>query len=154
MPDYPSAAAVTISKQFLSEDDAFELALPMDFTYFGQTYNSLFVSSNGYVTFGVPDTTYKKSLNTHFDRARVSAFFEDLSPNINIYNSSDETDFYSDMAGLNKNLTDILKTVQQNTRLTGRIFYEFKDCYTPKGETTLNVNSRIVITYVDVEKYG
>jgi cysteine-rich repeat protein len=154
MPDFPSNQAVQISKQFLSEDDSFELALPMQFTYFEQNYTSLFVSSNGYITFGVPDTSYKKSLNTHFDRARVSAFFEDLSPNINIYNSSDETEWYSEMAGMNANLTDILKKIEQNTRLTGRIYYEFKDCYTPSGETNLNVNSRIVITYVDVEKYG
>ena len=28
------------------------------------------------------------------DRARISAFFDDLSPNINIYNSTDEVDFY------------------------------------------------------------
>ena len=47
---------------------------------YGVRYNSFFVGSNGYVTFGAPDTTYVESLFSHFNLPRISALFTDLYP--------------------------------------------------------------------------
>jgi hypothetical protein len=47
---------------------------------YGIGYSSFFVGSNGYVTFGAPDTAYIQSLPTHFALPRISALFDDLNP--------------------------------------------------------------------------
>lgn len=49
-------------------------------TLYGQTYSSMYVSANGYVTFNNPDFTYIESTAAHFSQPRVSALFDDLSP--------------------------------------------------------------------------
>ena len=38
------------------------------------------MGSNGYLTFGGPDTAYSESLSAHFSAARVSGLFDDLIP--------------------------------------------------------------------------
>jgi len=52
------------------------------FPYFGTTYSSAHVGSNGFVTFGSGDTTYVPTLDAHFNQPRISALFNDLSPTI------------------------------------------------------------------------
>jgi thermitase len=47
---------------------------------YGQSYDSFFVGSNGYVTFGRGDTEYSESLEDHFALPRVAALFDDLNP--------------------------------------------------------------------------
>jgi VCBS repeat-containing protein len=43
-------------------------------------YPSLFVGSNGYVTFGAGDTEYNESFATHFAARRIAALMDDLNP--------------------------------------------------------------------------
>ena len=43
-------------------------------------YNSLFVGSNGYLTFGTGNSDYTETLEDHFSEPRISALFDDLSP--------------------------------------------------------------------------
>ena len=50
------------------------------FPYYGSTYSSAHVGSNGFVTFGSGDTTYAPTKDAHFNQPRVSALFTDLSP--------------------------------------------------------------------------
>ena len=47
---------------------------------YGTAYTSFFVGSNGYITFGSGDSTYSESLAAHFDRPRISGWFDDLNP--------------------------------------------------------------------------
>jgi hypothetical protein len=47
---------------------------------YGVTYGSLFVSSNGYVTFGSGDSDYTESLAEHFELPRIAALYDDLTP--------------------------------------------------------------------------
>ncbi len=66
----------------LSDDDSEQVTLPTDLTvwFYGATYGSLHVGSNGYVTFDSGDTDYTESLDDHFDQVRISALFDDLNP--------------------------------------------------------------------------
>lgn len=47
---------------------------------YGQSYSQFYVGSNGYITFGGPDTGGQESFERHFQMPRVSALFDDLSP--------------------------------------------------------------------------
>lgn len=47
---------------------------------YGQSYDSFYVGSNGYLTFGASDTDYTESLAEHFDTPRISGLFDDLNP--------------------------------------------------------------------------
>ncbi len=62
-------------------DDDFELqSLPFTFNYANQDWTDVFVGSNGYITFGMGDSTYIETLVAHFDRPGISGFFDDLDP--------------------------------------------------------------------------
>lgn len=66
------------------DDDAFaELALSQGFRFYGRTYNSVFVGSNGFLTFGGGDTTATESASAQFSRPRISGLFDDLLPGPN-----------------------------------------------------------------------
>jgi hypothetical protein len=66
----------------LGDDDYALVALTggAQVSLYGVPYNSFFVGSNGYITFGVPDTTPGESFAAHFSLPRVSALFDDLYP--------------------------------------------------------------------------
>lgn len=64
----------------LSDDDSEEITLTNPVTLYGTSYGSLFVGSNGYLTFGAGDTDYTETLADHFDLPRLSALFDDLNP--------------------------------------------------------------------------
>lgn len=66
----------------LSDDSAVEVALSggMQIPFYGSSYSSFFVSSNGYVTFGSGDTSYVETLALHFALPRIAALLDDLNP--------------------------------------------------------------------------
>ncbi|RMH23990.1 MAG: hypothetical protein D6692_14080 [Planctomycetota bacterium] len=49
---------------------------------YGVSYTTIYVGSNGYITFGAGDTDYTEDLVDHFDMPRVSALFDDLNPSV------------------------------------------------------------------------
>ena len=53
-------------------------ALPFAFPFYGVNQNTAFVGTNGYITFGSGDTTFAESVSAFNNRARISAFFDDL----------------------------------------------------------------------------
>jgi hypothetical protein len=66
----------------LTDDDYEQVSLSEGvISFYGEGFDSLFVGSNGYVTFGNGDTQYVESLDNHFMFPRISALFDDLSPN-------------------------------------------------------------------------
>ncbi|HUW19467.1 MAG TPA: S8 family serine peptidase [Sedimentisphaerales bacterium] len=71
---------VTVS---LKDDDYKEIVLGPEASvcFYGQDYNSFYIGSNGYITFETGDTQYAESLENHFLFKRISALFDDLSPN-------------------------------------------------------------------------
>ena len=66
----------------LGDDATVEVALDFDFPYQGNTYGSVFVNSNGSVTFGEGDTDFSESVGEFLDGpARIAPLWDDLSPN-------------------------------------------------------------------------
>ena len=62
-------------------DDSFEtVSIPFSFPFYGSSYTTAFVGSNGYLTFESGDSTYNESFGVHFDRPRISMLFDDLNP--------------------------------------------------------------------------
>ena len=62
----------------LGDDDSAQIDLDnAAVQLYGQSYSTLWIGSNGYVTFTAPDTDGSPSLNDHFDTPRVSALFRD-----------------------------------------------------------------------------
>ncbi len=80
-----SAAGGTIFGQttlLLGEDEFAEVGLPFTFPFCGVDHNSVFVGSNGYVTFGKGDTDFFGTLDEFRDvPPRIAPLWLDLSPN-------------------------------------------------------------------------
>lgn len=66
----------------LDDDDYSSVALASgeEVTLFGQSFDSVYVGSNGYVTMEFPDTFPFEDLDNHFGQGRVSALYTDLDP--------------------------------------------------------------------------
>lgn len=74
----PGANAAPI---VLGDDDFQEIALGFAFPFFGTDYNSVFVGSNGFLTFGSGDTDFSESVADFLnDQPRISGFWDDLHP--------------------------------------------------------------------------
>ncbi len=50
---------------------------------YGNSFNSFYVTSNGFLTFTGPDSDYSETIEDHFDTLRISALFTDLDPTAN-----------------------------------------------------------------------
>jgi hypothetical protein len=64
----------------LSDDDYEAVTVGTAVSLYGVGYNTFYVGSNGYITFGGGDTDYTESLVDHFDMPRISGAFDDLNP--------------------------------------------------------------------------
>ncbi len=66
----------------LWDDDFAEVVLDGgdQISFYGQSYDRLYIGSNGYITFGDGDTEWLETLDNHFWLPRISALFVDLAP--------------------------------------------------------------------------
>ncbi len=65
----------------LGDDDAIEVPLPFTFNLCGTDYNSVWVGSNGFVTFGAPNTDFTESVaDLMAGPARIAVLWDDLNP--------------------------------------------------------------------------
>ncbi len=83
-PSIPGGGPVdSVALSFASSDDAIFYSLPgaYTFTFFGQTYSGLYVSSNGCITFGSPDPSPNES-EAAFTAGppRVAGHWDNLDP--------------------------------------------------------------------------
>jgi subtilisin family serine protease len=63
-------------------DDDYEI-VPLDgvkINYYGYLYDTLYIGSNGYITFWSGDLAHFQTLEDHFALPRISALFNDLDP--------------------------------------------------------------------------
>ncbi|MEM8547972.1 MAG: carboxypeptidase-like regulatory domain-containing protein [Pseudomonadota bacterium] len=66
----------------LGDDDSFEIDLGFAFPFNGESYTSVFVNSNGNLTFGSGDTDFSEStFELLADQPRIAPLWDDLSPN-------------------------------------------------------------------------
>ena len=67
----------------LGDDDAIEVPLGFEFPFCdGNTYSSVFVGSNGFLTFGQGDTDFSESVGELLDGPpRIAPLWDDLAPN-------------------------------------------------------------------------
>jgi hypothetical protein len=66
----------------LGDDDSEEVALGFSFPFNGSSYSSVFVNSNGSLTFGSGDTDFSESVGELLaDQPRIAPLWDDLSPN-------------------------------------------------------------------------
>jgi hypothetical protein len=66
----------------LGDDDTEEVALGFDFPFNGVNYASVWVNSNGNLTFGSGDTDFSESVAELLsDQPRIAPLWDDLSPN-------------------------------------------------------------------------
>ena len=75
-PVNPEPAYEIIYLEF--DDDSYMIKLGFSFPFFGSTYSSAYIGSNGFVTFGNPDYSYSPDADSHFSMPRISALFTDL----------------------------------------------------------------------------
>src|SRR6266481_125578 len=60
------------------DDCVLQEVLPFPSTFFGQTYNSVFVNNNGNLSFNIGDSTFSPSIAFFPSRPRISPFWDDL----------------------------------------------------------------------------
>lgn len=60
------------------DDCFFQQTLPFPFTFFGQTFNSVFLNNNGNLSFNIGDSTFTPSIGGFPSRPRISPFWDDL----------------------------------------------------------------------------
>jgi hypothetical protein len=78
-PSNTTSGATTIT----TTDDSstlVNLAASATAKLYGSSYSSLYIGSNGYITFGSSDIEWTESLTNHFSKPRVAALFRDLNP--------------------------------------------------------------------------
>ncbi len=66
----------------LDDDNSALVSLPWTFSFYGNTYSSVVVSSNGYLTFGTNGTDFSNDPipNTNTPNALIAPFWDDLNP--------------------------------------------------------------------------
>ena len=78
----------------LGDDDSIELFPPFPITVCGQTYNSLWVNSNGSVSFGAGSTDFSESVADHLNGPpRIAGLWDDLNPTAGGTVTFDEDNF-------------------------------------------------------------
>jgi hypothetical protein len=66
----------------LGDDTSQEVTLPFSFPFQGSSHGSVFVNSNGNLTFGSGDSDFSESVSELLnDQPRIAALWDDLSPN-------------------------------------------------------------------------
>ncbi len=78
---YTPGNGVLGSQSFdLGDDDATEIVLPVPVTLFGQSYTTLYLGSNGFITLEAEDTTRSSSVGSFFEFPRIAGLDADLNP--------------------------------------------------------------------------
>jgi hypothetical protein len=76
---YSARYETNIGACWSNEDDVFiQVALPFSFPFYGTGRTTVFIGTNGYVTFTEGDNTYTETIPDFNTLPRIAAFFDDL----------------------------------------------------------------------------
>lgn len=65
----------------LTDDDFEAVALPFSFPFYGNTYDEVFVGSNGFLTFGAGNTDFSETVGEFLGmEPRIAAYWDDFNP--------------------------------------------------------------------------
>jgi len=130
---------------FITEDDqSVRIDLPFTFTFYGQQYNSVFVCSNGFLSFTSRSTLYNPQQipSPANPNAVVAPLWRDLNPRdggeINYYAGSDEFVVTYDNVVNNRNNSP--QTFQVIPYPNGEIVFQYKDI-TNDSTTTIGLEN-------------
>lgn len=89
-------STIGISTSLAGDDNSISLSLPFSFDFYGNEYESMFVSSNGIITFGSGNNTWTNQAipTTVAPNNMIAAFWDDL------HERSGQTYYYYDQSGL------------------------------------------------------
>jgi len=76
LPSDPNSGSIVS----LGDDDYQSQSIPQPVWLYGQPYSSLYICSNGRVTFDGGDTDYTEDINEHFAIPGISMLWDDLNP--------------------------------------------------------------------------
>ncbi len=71
-------ASVGTAQNWRADDNFWTYSLPFAFPYFGQTYTTAYVCSNGFINFGSGSSEYSNSDSALINAKRIAAMFDDL----------------------------------------------------------------------------
>ncbi len=66
----------------LGEDSFATVALNQPFNFYGSDYSTMYVGSNGYITFDSGETEWTETYADHFSHVGISGHFDDYSPQL------------------------------------------------------------------------
>jgi hypothetical protein len=121
----------------LSDDDYEQVSLPFDFSFYGVDHSTVYISSNGYLTFGTDRTDYTNDAipSTNQPNDYIAPFWDDLDPRgsgTQIHYLSDATNGrfivqYTDIRHYNYRWSTDRYTFQVILYEDGRIKYQYQD---------------------------
>jgi hypothetical protein len=84
---YSWTDATSGTRLSLSDDSSALISIGFDFVFYGSTYNTVRVSSNGYLTFGTYGTVYSNAAipSSTVPNNLIAPFWDDLNPSVGGY---------------------------------------------------------------------
>ncbi|MCG3113119.1 MAG: fibronectin type III domain-containing protein [Candidatus Manganitrophus sp. SB1] len=136
MTEEPYAWAETSTPlTFSGDDNALSLSLPFSFPFYGQSYQQLYISTNGLLTFGTANTAYvpQPVQNPVPPNAFIAPFWRDLYVGLRqISIASSDSEFVISFNGVRDLCCSTTHTFQVILRPDGTILLQY-------GEIVLNV---------------
>ena len=131
----------------LGDDEAVEVTLPFDFDFYGETNNSVTISSNGYLTFYDNGTEYRNEgiTNTYSVSNLIAPFWDDLNPGYagSIYHHYDaeQNRFIVQYQDVARYEVEASLTFQTILNSDGSIVYQYNDLNAAVDSATVGLEN-------------
>ncbi len=152
LPSAPGATTLT-----LSDDSSEYITLTAGtVSLYGVDYSGVYIGSNGYLTFTESDTDYTESISDHYDLPRVSALFDDLSPNAGGTVSYEEFGdrFVVTFTNVPEYSTSSSNTFQFEMFFNGVIVLSYLGIDTPDAAVGLSDGAGVALDFVEMNFSG